>query len=454
MSAFEHELDKFVATLADCQERVYAKRKCTKATIHGHEIYVTCTGIGTTHAASTTTALCETMRPDCIIMCGSAGGLPGTKLYDLVVSNNIVDIDLYNLRVILTGTPYEPCLTDPHTRKPIEREYSPHPTFLEICAASSLPDISKGVIGVSNTFPTPKHFFAHITEARCAAIEMESSGVFNAANFYDVPVVTVRAVSNLLDAEGNDLGTATDALTKCSDRLTRYLTDLMPRLHDFEPVIAAKKKAEIEAIAAKYSLARHPEGGWYRQTHRSSASVVVQGAAADRYVATAEGGKSRSAGTSIVFMLEKGDFSAWHSVESDETWYFHEGEPLSLRVINPSTKEMKEIVLTPDAGIVQYTVPAGHAFSALSLGDYSVVGCAVSPGFDFAGFKLISKAAFTRDYPMHTGLVELARDVPVASAAATAEGFSEAAYALAVANNGSTVANTALPPPASAAATV
>ncbi|MDO8954155.1 MAG: 5'-methylthioadenosine/S-adenosylhomocysteine nucleosidase [Gammaproteobacteria bacterium] len=236
--AFEAELKSFISTLPAIEENVHAKRKCLHTKINGHDVYVAFSGIGTTSAGNTTTALCETIHPDCILMCGSAGGLiPGQKTGDLIISNSVIDIDLFSLREFLTGTPYEPCLTDPHTNKPIEREFSPHPLFLEICAATSLPNVTKGIIATSNTFPAPKEAFEQIKRLGCAGIEMESSGVFNAANHYDIPVITIRAISNSLDIDGKDLGTPTDAIERCSERLSEFLLELLARIHDFEPIV-------------------------------------------------------------------------------------------------------------------------------------------------------------------------------------------------------------------------
>lgn len=229
--AFEDELKHFANSLSYFEKSHSAKREYLTTSINGHHLYVALSGIGTTNAANTTTALCEALNPECIFICGSAGGLiAGQKTGDILLGEKIIDIDLFNLPEILRGTPYESCLTDPHSKQAFAREFFPHPELLAICADTELSQIYRGIIATSNFFPAPKESFEQIKKLGCAGIEMESSAVFNAAKHYRIPVMTVRAISNSLDAEGNDLGTADDALNICSQRLSDYLWDLLNRI--------------------------------------------------------------------------------------------------------------------------------------------------------------------------------------------------------------------------------
>lgn len=232
LCAFSDELADFIKSIPTLKEAIINKRKCFQAKIKDHDVTITFSGIGNTLAACHTTALCETISPDCILMTGSAGGLlPGQITGDLIISNRIVDIDLYKLEECLTATPYEPCLTDPHTNKLIKRELLPDTTLANICQGISLPRVTLGTIAATNTFPAPKDTFALIKELGCAAIEMESAGVFNAASYYDIPVITIRAISNSLDSQGNDLGTPSDALAICSQRIALFLNEVLEKLN-------------------------------------------------------------------------------------------------------------------------------------------------------------------------------------------------------------------------------
>lgn len=140
-------------------------------------------------------------------------------------------------------------------------------------------------------------------------------------------------------------------------------------------------------------LQAHPEGGWYRETFRSPVEVRL----AD--------GRIRSAGTSILFLLEAGEFSAFHRVASDEIWHFHSGVPLELVTIDPSGN-LESVTLGSDLSSgakPHHAVPAGWWQAAAPLGaeGYSLVGCTVSPGFDFADFVMPSREEMSAKFPAH-----------------------------------------------------
>ena len=122
-------------------------------------------------------------------------------------------------------------------------------------------------------------------------------------------------------------------------------------------------------------LQPHPEGGHYRETFRDSRS------------ADAESG--RAASTAIYFLLRAGEVSRWHRVDAAEVWHWYAGAPLMLGIAEGAEK--REIRLGTDllAGErPQAVVPARAWQQAQSLGDWTLVGCTVAPGFEFAGFEL------------------------------------------------------------------
>ncbi len=119
-------------------------------------------------------------------------------------------------------------------------------------------------------------------------------------------------------------------------------------------------------------LKPHPEGGHYREMFRNSAG---------------EGG--RAAMTAIYFLLRKGEVSRWHRIDATEIWHWYAGDPLELRMHDSSG--LRSCVL--GAGLAegerpQAVVPPHCWQLARSVGAYSLVGCTVSPGFEFAGFEL------------------------------------------------------------------
>ena len=120
-------------------------------------------------------------------------------------------------------------------------------------------------------------------------------------------------------------------------------------------------------------LMPHPEGGHFRETFRDQRS---------------DGG--RAASTAIYFLLAAGDVSHWHRVDAVEVWHWHAGAPLELAIaaLRDAPNRIR-LGNDLDAGErPQAVVPAGHWQSAKSLGAWTLVGCTVAPGFDFAGFEL------------------------------------------------------------------
>jgi predicted cupin superfamily sugar epimerase len=125
-------------------------------------------------------------------------------------------------------------------------------------------------------------------------------------------------------------------------------------------------------IIRMLELERHPEGGWYRQTW------------------VADNGP-RPSGTCIYFLLKGGERSHWHCVDAAEIWLFHAGAPLTLRVAETEAGPSTTLMLGPDlesGARPQQIVPTGHWQAAATTGDWTLVSCTVSPGFQFEGFEL------------------------------------------------------------------
>lgn len=128
----------------------------------------------------------------------------------------------------------------------------------------------------------------------------------------------------------------------------------------------------VDDIIAQLDLAPHPEGGFYRQTW-----------AADN--------AGRATGTCIYFLLKAGQASHWHAVDAVEIWHYYAGAPLVLSLAPSLDGPATDHRLGPDlnAGeLPQAIVPEGHWQMAATTGAWTLVGCTVSPGFEFAGFTL------------------------------------------------------------------
>jgi predicted cupin superfamily sugar epimerase len=145
--------------------------------------------------------------------------------------------------------------------------------------------------------------------------------------------------------------------------------------------------AQAERLIAELRLTPHPEGGYFRETFRS----------ADR-VTTSRGG-TRSALTTILFLLTGEAFSAFHRLTSDETWHFYRGDPLTIEIIDAAGRHDRR-ELTAD-GPWQAAVPAGAHFASHvenPIG-YALVGCDVAPGFEFSDFYLATRSVLIAQYP-------------------------------------------------------
>lgn len=152
----------------------------------------------------------------------------------------------------------------------------------------------------------------------------------------------------------------------------------------------------------KLHLKPHPEGGYFREIYRSK-ELIAKKSLPLRF----DG--DRCFLTSIYFLLQKGEFSALHRLKSDELWYFHDGATLSIYVIYENALIKYYLGLNVNKGEKpQVVIPAGAWFGAIieSEGDFTLVGCAVAPGFDFADFELGNRTQLIDEYPHCREIIE------------------------------------------------
>jgi hypothetical protein len=128
-----------------------------------------------------------------------------------------------------------------------------------------------------------------------------------------------------------------------------------------------------DEIITRLNLSPHPEGGFYRQIFVSDAPAGT-----------------RPAGTAILFLLRDGGGSHWHRVDADELWFWHAGAPLILSTSANDAGPATDLTLGPDMETMAFQgmVPKHHWQAARTTGDWTLVSCTVSPGFQFEGFTL------------------------------------------------------------------
>lgn len=123
---------------------------------------------------------------------------------------------------------------------------------------------------------------------------------------------------------------------------------------------------EADRLIRQLKLKPHPEGGWFRESFR-------------------DGNPGRAHSTAIYFLLKQGESSRWHRVDAAEVWHFYKGSALELR-IGKATFILGNTI--DEAQAPQIVVPPNAWQAARTLGDYTLVGCTVAPGFEFSKFEM------------------------------------------------------------------
>jgi hypothetical protein len=168
------------------------------------------------------------------------------------------------------------------------------------------------------------------------------------------------------------------------------------KLHNQTPLMDA------HTIIKKLNLTEHPEGGYFKETYRST------GVISEKELGPSYSG-DRKYSTCIYFLLTSEKFSAFHKINQDEIWHFYKGTPLLLHII---TKEgvYKTITIGNDfekGEVPQYVVKGGDWFAAevIEKEAYALVGCTVAPGFDFADFVLPERKELVALFPQHQEII-------------------------------------------------
>jgi predicted cupin superfamily sugar epimerase len=144
----------------------------------------------------------------------------------------------------------------------------------------------------------------------------------------------------------------------------------------------------------KLGLEKHPEGGYFRQTYRSDTTVNVEGYSGQRNISTA-----------IYYMLVGSQFSAFHRIRSDEIWHRYAGGSVTLYAIASDGKLSR--IKIGRSGTPQAVIKAGTWFAAAldNIRSYCLLGCTVSPGFDYRDWELGKREELAKMYPKHRKII-------------------------------------------------
>lgn len=152
----------------------------------------------------------------------------------------------------------------------------------------------------------------------------------------------------------------------------------------------------------KLKLEKHIEGGSFIRVYESKHKIPITGYSGNRNIST-----------SIYFLLEGNDFSAFHRLKSDEIWAFNYGAPLTIYIINENGELRKIILGDPENPVYQTTIHANQWFAAEvnDKSSFTLVSCFVSPGFEYSDFELGDRNVLTNQYPKYANLIDrLARN--------------------------------------------
>lgn len=151
----------------------------------------------------------------------------------------------------------------------------------------------------------------------------------------------------------------------------------------------------------KLELKKHPEGGYYREIYRSAEMFSID---------PPKKNLKRNVSTSIYFLLDGSQVSKFHRLKSDELWHFYDGSSIKIYVIDESGK-LDEITLgrkTEDGEVFQTVIKKNNWFASevINKKSFALIGCTVSPGFDFSDFELADVEYLLKNFPDHKRLIQ------------------------------------------------
>lgn len=162
---------------------------------------------------------------------------------------------------------------------------------------------------------------------------------------------------------------------------------------------------------ADLKLERHLEGGYYSVFYKSREKVITVSDRYNSHSSPNDLANLRASGTSIYFLLEKDDFSAWHKIKSDEIWHYYDGNSvINIHTINQDGQYGLQKLGHPNLdknASFQVVIETGVWFAAEldNKKSFGLVGCTVSPGFEYQDFILANREALTDEFPNHTKII-------------------------------------------------
>lgn len=363
------------------------------------KILILKTGIGVIKAAIATTFFLQLFDPSLLLFTGIAGALDSKlNIGDVVVGTLFFQAE--EMTHNLFANNWQPELIDIPASQ----------SLLEIVKNMDIPFDFKIVFGPivsSEIYPAPPGFKDLFNEKKALAIDMESAAFAKVCQMFNKPFLVIRGISNLvvstddgeIDKKAIDIAArkssllVLSAIKNISNNFTQKLIDSNQRKSTQE---------KIDQLIQHYKLVPHIEGGFFREMYKSKDLIKPP---------TRFDDETRASDTSIYYLLTFDDFSAFHRIKSDETWYFHEGSNLLIHILDNDQKKLQTVSLceslNSEDAFYQYTVLAGSWFAA-ELQDkngYVLTSCNVSPGFEYKDFELARREELISQFKKYTPII-------------------------------------------------
>lgn len=318
------------------------------------------TGVGKVSAAIAVEKSIDKFKPEMVLNIGTAGSVD-FPIGSIHLCQKFIDRDMEKLQVF--GVPYLEDFTTEVNDLPFFNNWK----FDSVC-------------NTGDTFLTKVDGTGDI-------FDMESFAVARVCRKHQIPFIGIKYVTDKIG--DNSVKHWEEKLAEAQAGLQKYMGE-----HILE-VPSDYVSKEVQNIIGLYQMEKHPEGGWYKEVYRSGIRVLAK-----------ENENDRSALTSIYYMLVDSDFSSFHRIKSPEIWYHHKGMPIIIHEIT-SDGQYHDIELSQESGILQYTVEAGSWFAAevKKQYGYSLVSCAVAPGFEFEDFELADKKMLQYAFPKYVDVI-------------------------------------------------
>lgn len=254
-SAFDAEQTTIKEKLSSSSRKTIQSSSITLETqsYKNHQIYFVSTGIGTVCAGVVAGSLFQTLQPDVIIFAGTAGGLNGVKIGDIVIGKMAMDVDIWDMHDAIKNTPFESVLTNPINHRLTPKIYEPDVELLKLATEINVEHafpVHVGMIGTTNYFPAPAFMFDFIKQQQILALDMESSAIYQAAWMLNRKALVIRGISNLLNDKGEDENIHEAEVDRCANNLADYLLHFIDALNEYPCALPEERGVQRKISAS------------------------------------------------------------------------------------------------------------------------------------------------------------------------------------------------------------